>query len=134
MKTFPDSDNNEDLLDAVLGDDQWQATSEATRRAVSDSLRSRRRQRRIGQWTSGVVAAACLVAGVLSLVRPGGKTAAPVAAIQNVPVPSAKSKTLSREELVALFPKGSCIIAEINGRTKLVFFDKEIETRGFTVR
>jgi len=57
-----------------------------------------------------------------------------VAAVQkNVPV-STKLKRLSREELVALFPKGSCVIAEINGRTELVFFDKEIETKGFTVR
>ena len=134
MKTFPNLDNNDDLLDAVLEDDQWQATSEFARRAASASLRSRRRQRRSGKWISAVAAAACLVAGSLWLARPCGKTAAPGAAIQNVPVPSAKLKTLSREELVALFPKGSCVIAEINGRKELVFFDKEIETKGFTVR
>jgi hypothetical protein len=39
MKTLPEIDNNDALLDAVIGDHQRQGTSEATRRAASNILR-----------------------------------------------------------------------------------------------
>ncbi|MCU0784844.1 MAG: hypothetical protein MUF81_12540 [Verrucomicrobia bacterium] len=134
MKTFPDPAPNDALLDAVLGDEQWQTTSASARRAASAHLRSRRRQRRIGQWTVGVLAATGLVAGSLWLPRPGGKPAVRVASLQNAPAPTTQSKTLTGEELVALFPKGSCVIAEINGRKELVFFNKDIEANGVFVQ
>ncbi len=33
----------------------------------------------------------------------------------------------SDEELLALFPRGSCILAEIDGRKELVFLDPKLE-------
>ena len=32
--------------------------------------------------------------------------------------------------MLALFPKGSCVIATINNQEQLVFFDHEIEAHG----
>jgi len=37
---------------------------------------------------------------------------------------------ITEAQMLALFPKGSCLIAEINGQEQLVFFDHQIETQG----
>jgi hypothetical protein len=34
---------------------------------------------------------------------------------------------LTDAELVAAFPKGSCFIAEVDGKKELVFFDPKVE-------
>jgi hypothetical protein len=36
-------------------------------------------------------------------------------------------KYLTDDELLALFPAGSCFLAEVDGKKKLVFFDPEVE-------
>ena len=51
----------------------------------------------------------------------------------NTPVTTLDEQLLSDKELVSLFPKGSCVIAEINGRKELVFFDPQIEANGILV-
>ena len=37
---------------------------------------------------------------------------------------------ISEEELLAMFPKGSCTIAEVNGQKELIFFDQKVEKEG----
>jgi hypothetical protein len=37
---------------------------------------------------------------------------------------------ITEAQMLALFPKGSCIIAEIDGQTQLIFFDHKIEEEG----
>jgi hypothetical protein len=134
MKTVPDPDKDGALLEAVLRDEQWQAASASARREAVACLQTRRRRRQIGQWACGVVAATCLIACPIWLARPGGKHAPPALANETVPVPEHRSTNLSDGQLLAMFPKGSCVIAEVNGRKELVFLDKEIETKGCVVR
>ena len=38
-----------------------------------------------------------------------------------------KPRHLTDAELVAAFPKGSCFIAEVDGRKELVFLDPQVE-------
>ena len=42
-----------------------------------------------------------------------------------------KAGVLTDEQLVALFPAGSCFIAEVNGQKKLVFVDPEVQRQFF---
>ncbi len=44
--------------------------------------------------------------------------------------PLAPPRHISEAEMLALFPKGSCLIAEINGQEQLVFFDHQVEAQG----
>jgi hypothetical protein len=43
------------------------------------------------------------------------------------PAQPEKSIYLTDGELLALFPEGSCFLAEVDGKKKLVFFDPEVE-------
>lgn len=44
---------------------------------------------------------------------------------------SAHPATLTDEELIALFPPGSCFLAEVNGKKMLVFKDPEVRKQFF---
>lgn len=134
MKTFPDPDKDDALLEAVLRDEQWQAASASAKGQALDCLRGHRRQRRIREWTFVLVLVNCLIAGSFWLGTPGGKRGATVAGVQSPPISPPAPGAISSEQLVAMFPKGSCVIAEVNGRKELVFLDKEIETKGCVVR
>jgi hypothetical protein len=43
------------------------------------------------------------------------------------------ARSISEEEMLALFPAGSCVIAEVNGQKRLIFFDAGQAERGFEV-
>jgi hypothetical protein len=44
---------------------------------------------------------------------------------------AAKAQFISEEEMLAMFPPGSCVVAEINGQKELVFFDATKAREGF---
>jgi len=44
-----------------------------------------------------------------------------------VPKAPDKPRRLTDKELVAAFPKGSCFIAEVDGKKELVFLDPKLE-------
>ena len=44
-----------------------------------------------------------------------------------VPKAPDKPRRLTDQELVAAFPKGSCFIAEVDGKKELVFLDPKVE-------
>jgi hypothetical protein len=48
-------------------------------------------------------------------------------ALTQAPKAPDKPRHLTDQDLVAAFPKGSCFIAEVDGRKELVFFDPEVE-------
>jgi len=44
---------------------------------------------------------------------------------------STQTQFISEEEMLALFPPGSCVVAEVNGQKELVFFDAIKAREGF---
>ena len=130
MKTNPDPDHEDALLEAVLRDDGWQAANAAGKAAALRVFQARRRVRRLARWGGG--AAALAVAAVCAthwLAGPVAEAPRRLAVIQPEPPPAQpeKSKYLTDGELIARFPPGSCFLAEVDGKKKLVFFDPQVE-------
>ncbi len=48
--------------------------------------------------------------------------------------PDTGPQYISEEEMLAMFPKGSCTIAEVNGQKELIFFDQKVEREGAVYR
>ena len=99
------------------------------------------RKRRFRLWLGQAACTAALFAAVvwwLDLLpqpsRPGQTNAA--AARQKPETPRASvtaTHFISEQEMLALFPAGSCVVAEINGQKEFVILDPQIAEEGFTV-
>ena len=129
MKMNPDPDPENALLEAVLRDDAWQAANAAGRAQALGVFCARQRLRRWSRRAAGLaslaLAAACL-AHWRAVSWPG--TGARLA--ESAPARRAsaeKSIYLTDGELLAMFPTGSCFLAEVDGKKKLVFFDPNVE-------
>jgi hypothetical protein len=128
MRTNSDPEKDNALLGAVLGDENWLAANSAFKAHALTTFRVRQRIRRATRWTAGLavlVAAAALTAHWLH----GPETARPKVMIASAahPKPLPGPRPLSDAELIACFPKGSCFIAEVDGKKQLVFADPKVE-------
>jgi hypothetical protein len=47
--------------------------------------------------------------------------------------PANQAVFISENEMLAMFPPGSCVVAEVNGRKELVFFNAEAARKGFVL-
>ena len=76
-----------------------------------------------------------IVFEALRLQRPPGPPLSaahqPIVAIATPPAPDIPR--ISDQEVLAMFPKGSCAIAEVDGRKQLVFFDQKQADQGFSL-
>jgi hypothetical protein len=191
MKTDPDQNRDEALLDAVLGGEPWAEVNAAVKRAALAEFHARQRRRRIRFWAMQAAAGVVFVGGAVWLaqraapssqpkevavvapakthtpaefqnstqgnpsnevaVTPGPeqalvantmpvapeispeKTSAPATPKSPAAIAADLAKLpeyITEEQMLALFPKGSCTIAEIDGQTQLIFFDRKIEEEG----
>jgi hypothetical protein len=128
VRTNPDPEPDDALLDATLQDEHWQTANAAFKAQALRTFRARQRVRRLTRWVGGMAALAGLTVAV---VHWSGSPAAPPRhiAVAHVEVPKAPDKIrhLTDAELVAAFPKGSCFIAEVDGKKQLVFLDPKLE-------
>ncbi len=128
MKTNPDSQPNDDLLEAALHDDAWQLASADMKAGALQAFHVHQRVRRVRRWVGGVAACAAIMTCFLLWWRiptaPQRPTAPPLARIA---LPPAEARQLTDQELVASFPPGTCFIAEVDGKKELVFFHPEAE-------
>src|SRR3974390_1159597 len=123
MKNVRESDSDQALLNAALGDEDWQALSSSVKREALAVMGAERRKRRLRLW---VGQAACLAALLLGIGwwlrasppsnseaarRPGSSGPAPV-----------EHQFISEQQMLAMFPSGSCVLAEVDGQKELVFF------------
>jgi len=130
MKTNRDFEGNDPLLDAVLGDENWQTANAACKAAAVETFRGRQRVRRAMRWTGCVVALAATVAcGVYWLGHSAAVPPQMAAKPPDAPKETLKSRSLTDAELIASFPEGSCFLAEIDGKKQLVFLNQEVERR-----
>jgi len=143
------------LTNAALTDEGWEAYRGQLRDEGLAALRAKRLTRR---WMSAAQIAAMLVvcgAVLWSLDGTKGIRNKQVARnrdrISNLSGPPVNSNTLragdrprsggqkpplpyvTEEEMMAMFPKGSCVVAEVNGQKELVFLDQRGAKEGFRV-
>jgi hypothetical protein len=128
MRTNPDPEREDALLDATLCDETWQAANAAFKAEALRTFRVRQRIRQLSRGVGSVAALAMVIAGVVHwFARPTPARRQMTVALTQAPKAPDKPRHLTDQDLVAAFPKGSCFIAEVDGRKELVFFDPEIE-------
>ncbi len=134
MKANPDPQPDDALLDAMLRDDEWQTANAAFKNEALRAFYAGHRVRRIRRWTGAVALLAVATAAALQFSHLSfvGPRSSRVAVLPSNPPPRVSApaaRVLSDQELVAAFPKGSCFMAEIDGRKQLVFVNPQLERR-----
>jgi len=128
MNTNPDPEREDALLNTVLRDESWQGTSAAFKAEAMGTFRARQRVRRLARWTSGALVLAAVVAGAVHWLGRPAKAPRQLAVKQaKPPEQTEKPRYLTDEELLASFPKGSCFLAEVDGKKELIFLDPNVE-------
>ena len=128
MRTDFDPEPSDPLLDAALRDEPWRTASAVFKGKALAALRHRRRQRRLAGWAGGVVAVAAVIAAAGHwLGRPAAAPRQLAMARPELPKPAHEPPRMTDAELIAAFPRGSCFIAEVDGKKELVFFDPKVE-------
>jgi len=128
MTTSPDPEKDDALLQAMLQDETWQSANAAFKAEALRTYRVRQRVRRLTRWAGGVAVLGALLAGVMhSIIPPAPPPRRAFVKPAPAPMPAGQLPSLTDEELVASFPKGSCFIAEVDGKKELVFLDPKLE-------
>lgn len=127
-----DPERDDPLLDRVLDDEIWQRVCATQKTNAIGAFRARQRQRRLMR-RSGAVAIMAVGMAIAGAVLWHGRRQAPLPpqiASQELtpPVTPAAPQYLTDQELLALFPRGSCFLAEVDGKKQLVFFDPKDES------
>jgi hypothetical protein len=130
------------LVDAALADEGWESCHDEIASAGLAALRGKKRSRHrlllgvqvLGLLTAFAAAWWCLNGlrigpgsqrvqmgdDVLNLTRTGLQADALRAADGS----RARAAYITEEQMLAMFPKGSCVVAEVNGEKQLVFLDE----------
>jgi len=128
MKTKSDPRREDALLDILLCDETWQVASAGFKAEALRTLHARRRVRRLTRWAGSAAALAAMIAGVTLWL--GRSTSAPrhiTLARNEAPKATKQPGHLTDQALVAAFPRGSCFIAEVDGRKELIFMDPKVQ-------
>ncbi len=129
MSPNPDPERESAWLEMLLRDEPWQAADALLRARALAAFSRRQRQRRWTRLAAGLLALSAL-AIALRWSRPGSITAPPLAANPtHAPAPPVRPGYLTDAQLLALFPKGSCILVEVDGHKQIIFFDPKLEQR-----
>ena len=136
--------NSEDLklLNAALADESWQSFQSDLRAQTNAVLRSSRRCRLVTSYTLQAAAVVLVVAATWSTFRPRSRTLSSPrtqsqleANLQSPAIPASPSTPsyITQDQMLAMFPKDTCVLAEINGQPELVFFDRAQARNGFEI-
>ncbi len=128
MKINSDHTRDAVLIDAVLQDDDWQAANAAFKARALGSFRARQRVRRVTRVAA--LSSACLLVLAVALHWFGRPAALPRMNLTShiePPKSPAHPRSLTDQELLAAFPKGTCFIAEVDGKKLLVFLDPQVK-------
>ena len=137
MKINPE---NIKLLNAALADETWHSFQSTLRTQTSVALRSNLRRRLLISYTLQLAALILVIAAAWSAFSPRSRS---LSSGQNQPQLQASSPRsaptssapgsgyITQDQMLAMFPKDSCVLAEINGQPELVFFDPAHARDGF---
>ena len=128
MRTNSDPAPEDALLDAALGDESWRTANTTFKVEALKAFRTGQRVRRIKRWAGSGVALAAVMVGVVHWVgRPALAPRRILMAQPRRPEAPQQPRQMTDAELIAAFPKGSCFIAEVDGKKELVFINPEVE-------
>ena len=128
MRMHPDPERDDALLQVMLQDETWQSSSAAFKAQALSKFRGRHRVRRLARWAGGMAVLGAVILGVAYLTPNPAPPPQQVAVVQPpAPAPARQAAALTDEQLVASFPKGSCFIAEVDGKKELVFLDPALQ-------
>ena len=134
MKNLCESNDVVVLLDAVLADEHWRALDGALKRKALAALSVERRKRSLRLQTGQLACAILLLVGAgWWLHSPTLKRESVVQRSTPPASPDARERFISEEAMLAMFPRGSCVVAEVNGQKELVFFDAQKVKEGFVL-
>ena len=139
MRTNHDPEENDPILEAVLRDDEMQAGMASAKDEALRAFRGHHRNRQLVRRAISLAALAVAVGVATHWMR---IHQTPTTAERSMPVraekqllkgapetqgPTESKQGLTDEELVAAFPRGSCFVAEVDGKKRLIFFDPAVE-------
>ena len=132
MKNDREPIDVDELLNIVLSDNDWHALNCSLRYEALAAIGMARRRRRFMVWMRQAACAAALLIGAGWWLRSPAPVNAPVVKTSTKPaVALTQEQFISEEEMLAMFPRGSCLVAEVNGQKTLVFFDAKKAEEGF---
>jgi hypothetical protein len=135
MKTHPDPDDDSLLLDAVLADENWAALDASLRRDTLASLRTQRRRRRLRAGAIGFGTAALALGAAFWWMPRSPRPVFPGKEVAFSPTPcTVIIRNFTEDELLAMFPKGSCVFAEVDGKTRFFILDEALAAKGLQVQ
>src|ERR1043166_6653743 len=122
------------LINRALADENWNAFDGQLRKDALQRFAAANRRRGFGFLTAQ--AAAILVgAGTLTVIlfhhsQPMPASRSSLSADVQKADPSLPN-AITEEQMLAMIPRGSCLVAEINGQKQLVFLDPQVANEGF---
>ncbi len=112
----------------MLQDENWQTASAVFKTQALRTFRVRQRVRRLTRWAGSVGFLAAMIAGLAHWFGPRATAPRPIMVAHiEVPKPTDRPRHLTDAELVAAFPRGSCFVAEVDGKKELIFFKPELK-------
>jgi hypothetical protein len=130
MRANCEPESYDPLLDAVLRDERWASASATGKAQALGAFRARQRLRRLTRVLACLPVVAVLIAGLVYWFGPRTAPPAQITVARNDgPKALEQPRYLTDAELLARFPKGSCFIAEVEGRKELVFLNPEMGRR-----
>jgi len=134
MKNNRESIDVDPLLNAVFADDTWQKWNSSLKRQALTELGTARRRRQMRNWLARAACAAVLLVGLGRWMHTPAPIPSPVARSLTPPAPpTSGTQFITEEQMLAMFPPESCVVAEINGQKALVFFDAKKAEEGFVL-
>ena len=130
MSTDPDSPEENELLDAILADPDWTAANERSKQeAVREMQRAKWRARARTLLRCAAVFAVLATCVSTMVLNRGRSTSGGHVAQQETGSALLKDAKIGDDELLAMLPAGSAVVAQVNGETVLVFLDPQIEAQ-----
>jgi hypothetical protein len=124
MKTEADVYPDTPALEAAIADETFSSFAASLQQA---GIRAVRRRRHVRQIQIAMAQAACVI-GVSALFWFGYSKPQRVAntnlSIAPAKPPAVSTRYITEDQMLAMFPNGSCVLAEVNGRKELVFLDQ----------
>lgn len=130
MSTDPDPHEENELLDAILADPAWsEANEQSKQEAVREMQRVKWRARAHTLLRCAAVFAV-LVASVSTMLLNGDRSTSGGHIAQQETRPALLQEAeIGDDELLAMLPAGSAVVAQVNGEAVLVFLDPQIEAQ-----
>jgi hypothetical protein len=129
-----ESKNDAALMNAVLADDDWQALSSELHRQGMASLRTQRTRRRLRQSATLCIGLMTVSITALLIRTWWQRIPAPTPGVAEMQKVKPVVRAYSDDELLALFPRGSCVIAEVNGERRIILLKPEPARHSFAVK